>query len=541
MADLTDKALGQARRLARRLPGPLRQIAVAQARRLGLIRKARKQKPKPKPRAKRPVLTVVVVARDAQDYLVDCLDSLRQQTLRQLEVVIVDDRSTDQTVEVARSVAAEDERVRLVEHTHAGLPAARNAGARLARGRFLAFLDATDTVPPTAYAELVGSLRRTGSDFAAGGFRQLDLRQARRPPWVQLTHDLDRPGQTLADFPIALQDTLATNKVFRRSFWAEQVEGFPEGSDYSEAFAIVGATLRAEQFDFLQTVSCVRRRRINRSRLGGARPDVEELDARLRWLETTWQLVHDNTEPEISGAWLGGLIDGELGDLIYGAQVAGTAYRERLRSSAERCLAAADDLVWPHVRVDRKLRLWYAAHGEWVKLEHSIEHFRLHSSLPPTEVVDGRILAQAGAMPGTDGLPPEPLELSIGQTALAACIERTRWDGPILAIDGWAGIGGLDLTGVVPELTARLTSIETGEHIDCPVAAEAEARSQRVGAVPSRRHRDRRLHDHRRHRDDRPPAGPVAAATDGPGARGRAVRSGAGGGGRGSRAAVLVP
>ena len=96
-------------------------------------------------------------------------------------MIIVDDRSTDRTVEVARAVAAEDERVRLVEHTHAGLAAARNAGARLARGGFVAFLDATDTVPPTAYAGLVRSLRRTGSDFAAGGVRELELGRARRP------------------------------------------------------------------------------------------------------------------------------------------------------------------------------------------------------------------------------------------------------------------------------------------------------------------------------------------------------------------------
>ncbi len=185
----------------------------------------------------------------------------------------------------------------------------------------------------------------------------------------------------------------------------ERVEAFPEWSDYSEAFTIVGATLRAKQFDFLQTVCCVRRRQIDPTRLGGARPDVEELDAHLRWLETTWQLVNENTGPEISGAWLGGLIDGELGDLIYAAQGAGTAFRDRLRLSAERCLAAADDNVWPHVRIDRRLRLWYTARGEWNKLEASIEHFRLYSSLPPTEVVDGRILARLTRCPGRKGFP----------------------------------------------------------------------------------------------------------------------------------------
>jgi CDP-glycerol glycerophosphotransferase len=467
--DSTDKVLNRIRRLARQLPPPLRQAAATQARRLGLVPRARRPKAPAVPPAELPELSVVVVARDAEQSLAGCLDSLRQQTLRQIEVIIVDDRSTDQTVEVARAVAAEDERVRLVEHTHAGLAAARNAGAGLARGEFLTFLNASDTVPPTAYAGLVGSLRRTGSDFAAGGVRELEMGKARRPPWVQLTHDLDRPAQTLTDFPIALQDTAATNKVFRRSFWTERVDGFPEGSDHSETFAIVGATLRAEQFDFLQMVSCIRGNQTGNRGSRTARPDVDELDARLRWLETTWQLVHDNTDPETSGAWLGGLIDGELGDLSDAAQGAGTAYWDRLRASAERCLTAADANVWPHVRLDRKLRLWYAAHGEWAELERSIHHVQHYSNLPPTRVVDGRILARPSSLPDSDGLPPDLLELSAGQTALTAGIQRVSWTGPLLTIDGWAGIGGLDLTGIVPELNARLIRIDTGEQVDCLV------------------------------------------------------------------------
>ena len=62
-----------------------------------------------------------------------------------------------------------------------------------------------------------------------------------------------------------------------------------------------------------------------------------------------------------------------------------------------------------------------------------------------------------------------------------------------------------------------------------------------MGAVPPRRHRDWRLHDHRRYRVDRRPAGPMAAAVGGPGARDRAVRSAAGCGIRGNGATVLSP
>ena len=82
-----------------------------------------------------PVLSVVVVARNAESYLSECLDSLRSQTLKRLEVLVVDDGSTDSTVEVARRVAAEDSRFRILMRPQLGVPASRNEGARLARGQ----------------------------------------------------------------------------------------------------------------------------------------------------------------------------------------------------------------------------------------------------------------------------------------------------------------------------------------------------------------------------------------------------------------------
>ena len=76
-------------------------------------------------------------------------------------------------------------------------------------------MDASDTVPRTAYANLINSLRQTGSDFAAGSVRTVGLGRRRRPPWTQESHGLDRPALTLADFPIAMLDFSATNRVFR--------------------------------------------------------------------------------------------------------------------------------------------------------------------------------------------------------------------------------------------------------------------------------------------------------------------------------------
>ena len=133
-----------------------------------------------------PLLSVVVVATNAESYLNECLHSLRSQTLKRIEVLVVDNGSTDGTAVVAQEIAANDPRFRVIRRPRLGVSASRNAGARLAHGRFLAFVDATDTVPRTAYATLINSLRQTGSDFAAGSVRTVIRGRRRRPSWTTI-------------------------------------------------------------------------------------------------------------------------------------------------------------------------------------------------------------------------------------------------------------------------------------------------------------------------------------------------------------------
>jgi CDP-glycerol glycerophosphotransferase len=208
-----------------------------------------------------PLLSVVVVATDAESYLNECLRSLRSQTIKRFEVLVVDNGSTDATAAVAQQAAVKDPRFKVIRSPRLGVAASRNAGARLARGTFLAFVDATDTVPNTAYRTMINMLRQTGSDFAAGSVRTVVRGRMRRPSWSMLSHDLDRPALTISEFPLAMLDTSATNKIFRKHFWDTMVGGFPT-SMTSDAHTIVGAMLQAKQFDLLQTVSYVQRQRL---------------------------------------------------------------------------------------------------------------------------------------------------------------------------------------------------------------------------------------------------------------------------------------
>ncbi len=107
-----------------------------------------------------PVVSVVVPAFNAGAVLADALASARQQTFREIEVIVVDDGSTDDTADVARRFEREDARFALVSQRNGGVSAARNAGMGHARGEWVAFLDADDEWFPEKLARQLEEARR---------------------------------------------------------------------------------------------------------------------------------------------------------------------------------------------------------------------------------------------------------------------------------------------------------------------------------------------------------------------------------------------
>jgi protein involved in polysaccharide export with SLBB domain/GT2 family glycosyltransferase len=97
-----------------------------------------------------PLFSVVIPAFNAEPYIADCVDSVLCQTEADLEVIVVDDGSTDSTATIVRSYA--DPRVRLVQRVNGGLATARNTGIAAASGQLIAFLDADDRWLPTKLA-----------------------------------------------------------------------------------------------------------------------------------------------------------------------------------------------------------------------------------------------------------------------------------------------------------------------------------------------------------------------------------------------------
>lgn len=115
-----------------------------------------------------PKLSVVVPVYNVEDYIGQMIESLQNQTLRDLQIILVDDGSPDRSGEICDEYAAKDDRITVIHKPNGGVGAARNDGLDAATGDWIVFCDSDDWVEPDAFQRLVDAGERTGADVVFG-------------------------------------------------------------------------------------------------------------------------------------------------------------------------------------------------------------------------------------------------------------------------------------------------------------------------------------------------------------------------------------
>ena len=233
----------------------------------------------PNPSSQQPLVSVIVPIYNAKDHIARCVESIRRQTYRNLQILLLNDGSQDVSLEVCRMFAQVDGRITLIDKENSGVSATRNLGMRAARGAYLQFVDADDTLQPYATELLVQRARDSGADMVIAHYNRVEPpREHERARAPRRVEDAD-PGfdprtrvqtfgflmegpLTKAEFAYGLMQEPASfyygvmwNKLYR----AEIVRAHPdvvcsEELDYSEDFYFNLSFIRyAERFYALST------------------------------------------------------------------------------------------------------------------------------------------------------------------------------------------------------------------------------------------------------------------------------------------------
>ena len=230
-------------------------------------------------RARRaPLVSVIVPAFNCEKYIGDALASLASQTVSDIEIIVVDDGSTDDTAIVADEFASRDSRIRVIRREVAsGKPAcARNDGLRVARGEYIALLDADDIATPDRLASSISAMRKTGARFAFADFRKMyqDTGVAEENDVLESANFLERAAQYLThkggnvylcdrSFPAFLLTYIAVNTptiVFRRDLLDNEATWFDESIVCFEDVDLWFRLAELTQFVFINETHALNRR-----------------------------------------------------------------------------------------------------------------------------------------------------------------------------------------------------------------------------------------------------------------------------------------
>lgn len=164
-------------------------------------------------------VSVIIPVYNVAQYLPKCIDSVQHQTEKDIEIILVDDGSTDDSGAICDRYAEGDARILVLHQENSGLSAARNAGIRVATADYLVFVDSDDYIDDDLVERALSAALKNGADIVAYGYQKV-TEDGDVSFVYDLPADLPNGAFSLADVPSSLLMTpSACNKLFRKSLF----------------------------------------------------------------------------------------------------------------------------------------------------------------------------------------------------------------------------------------------------------------------------------------------------------------------------------
>lgn len=118
----------------------------------------------------KPEISIIVPVYNVEKYLIRCVESLKNQTLQNLEIILIDDGSTDHSGKICDKLQKEDQRIKVIHKQNEGQGIARNLGIEIAEGKYVAFVDSDDYIEEETYQYMLNQMKDCKADLGCFGY-----------------------------------------------------------------------------------------------------------------------------------------------------------------------------------------------------------------------------------------------------------------------------------------------------------------------------------------------------------------------------------
>lgn len=212
------------------------------------------------------LVSVIIPVYNVEKYLHQCLDSIMAQTIKDIEIICVDDSSTDGSYQILEEYAKRDERFKILKQPNKGAGAARNNGLSVAQGKYLSFLDSDDFFEPDMLELAYKKAEEDHADFVVFKSDQYyteenryvdvswTLREKELPPYTPFNH------RQMTDNIFKVFVGWAWDKLYNRNFVLENHLFFQEQRTSNDLLFVFSAVAIAKKITILKKVLAHQRR-----------------------------------------------------------------------------------------------------------------------------------------------------------------------------------------------------------------------------------------------------------------------------------------
>jgi CDP-glycerol glycerophosphotransferase (TagB/SpsB family) len=410
-------------------------------------------------------VSVIVPVFNVEPYLADCLASIVAQDYPFLEIIVVDDGSSDGSRAIMDDFALRDRRFLILDVPHGGNGRARNAGLERATGKYIAFADSDDIVAPGAYGAMITKLHSSSSEFVVGSSDRLVGRKRTSVHMMEKLHAIPRTGISLTDYPEIISDVFFWNKMFRKDFWDSAVATIPQDVLYEDQETTARAYARATAFDIIPDVVYSWRFRQDGTSITQGKHSIRDLRDRLGVVEAVSRLLLAERGPDVLMPWFTRVLGSDLVPYFEQVPQADEEYWCTLHGGVSQILATVQSVgmefatamlrnIGPHEQILGSL----AALGARADVEGVLIHRFENGTGFETQIRNNRFFARLEYLQQlATSYPDDLLEFPASALTPVFQISSRGWshDGA-LEVGGHFYLPGLDSAAYPGEITVQL-------------------------------------------------------------------------------------